>query len=68
MKEKIDYLTIEDYTDRELVKELIERNGYSDGPVNVKYISDHVETLIAIDNDHTVSFIFDRDDIESIMS
>jgi len=52
------------YSDIELLKELVTRNGKSEAPVKTKRYGPHFETLVAVGNDHTAKITMDDEAME----
>lgn len=57
-------MTLEQYTDLELLAELVRRNGRSQAPVKTIRSADHSETIIGIGKDHVANIIMENEAAE----
>lgn len=52
---------LRDYTDVQLLRELMRRHGHQPAPVQTTYFTPHREVIVGIGVDHTATLRFDDD-------
>ena len=71
LSSKIEYILhrqkeLSTFPDRMLLLELIRRNGADEGPKKSTYYGMWVETLVAVDDDHTATIRMPLEDFEAL--